>query len=246
MTSCDEPTRVTTMDLHHLEEVLWNTGQAVSLTCPFCFRMGFTELTLQEHLVSDHVGTLPQVLSPLCAAIPGQNPNVFNLPCTGPIKLQTTFDQSVEIHERNVYRSNAYRRGGYRRNGHRPIAYRPSGYMPNAYMPNSYGSYGYRPNLYGASLGHMGRGSLISGSGDGGRSNVHFSAGSSYGPRGLLFPTSEWVSTLPGFQPTMQFGQHLEGLPHLNNTLSLPAVTVSVATQTDADPVENNDDDKQE
>ncbi|KAF5306608.1 hypothetical protein FQR65_LT18520 [Abscondita terminalis] len=116
----------------------------VSILLPY----GFYRINFARAFGIDHVGTLPQV---------------------------TPLNQSVEIHERNVYRSNAYRRGGYRRNGHRPIAYRPSGYMPNAYMPNSYGSYGYRPNLYGASLDIMGAGgSLISGSGDGGRSNVHF------------------------------------------------------------------------
>ncbi|XP_053975776.1 E3 ubiquitin-protein ligase KCMF1-like isoform X2 [Hylaeus anthracinus] len=49
--------------------------QPQSLTCPYCTRMGFTEATLQEHVATDHPDTSFEVVCPVCASIPGGEPN---------------------------------------------------------------------------------------------------------------------------------------------------------------------------
>ncbi|XP_068978799.1 E3 ubiquitin-protein ligase KCMF1-like isoform X1 [Bombus flavifrons] len=60
---------------------LYYGGEAVSveqpqsLTCPYCTRMGFTEATLQEHVAADHSDTSFEVVCPVCASVPGGDPN---------------------------------------------------------------------------------------------------------------------------------------------------------------------------
>ncbi|XP_018346672.1 PREDICTED: E3 ubiquitin-protein ligase KCMF1-like [Trachymyrmex septentrionalis] len=49
--------------------------QPQSLTCPYCTKMGFTEATLQEHVAADHPDTSFEVVCPVCAAVPGGEPN---------------------------------------------------------------------------------------------------------------------------------------------------------------------------
>lgn len=61
--------------------------QPQSFTCPYCGRLGFTEATLLEH-TAEHTDTGLEVICPICAAMPGGDPNLVTDDFSGHLSLE--------------------------------------------------------------------------------------------------------------------------------------------------------------
>lgn len=57
-----DPILVSVSELYYGGEAL-PAEQAQSFTCPYCGKMGFTEVTLQEHVTSEHADASTEVVS---------------------------------------------------------------------------------------------------------------------------------------------------------------------------------------
>ncbi|XP_044256369.1 E3 ubiquitin-protein ligase KCMF1-like isoform X3 [Tribolium madens] len=75
-------------DFFYGGEALTSLELPQSYTCPYCSRMGFTDVTLQEHVSSEHVDTSFEVVCPLCAAMPGGDPNLMTDDFAGHLTLE--------------------------------------------------------------------------------------------------------------------------------------------------------------
>ncbi|CAK1545702.1 unnamed protein product [Leptosia nina] len=73
---------------------LYYGGEALALeqpqayTCPFCNRMGFTDTGLMEHVTADHADTTLAVVCPVCASMPGGEPNFVTDDFAGHLTLE--------------------------------------------------------------------------------------------------------------------------------------------------------------
>ncbi|KAM7363131.1 potassium channel modulatory factor 1 isoform 2-T4 [Cochliomyia hominivorax] len=65
-----------------------NSEQPQSFTCPYCKKMGFSDATLLEHVSSEHTETSLEVVCPVCAGLPGGEPNLVTDDFAGHLSLE--------------------------------------------------------------------------------------------------------------------------------------------------------------
>lgn len=65
-----------------------NSEQPQSFTCPYCKKMGFSDSTLLEHVSSEHTETSLEVVCPVCAGLPGGEPNLVTDDFGGHLTLE--------------------------------------------------------------------------------------------------------------------------------------------------------------
>jgi len=75
-------------DLFYAGETITNVDQPQSYTCPYCSRMGFTDVTLQEHVAANYNDSSFEVVCPICAAMPGGEPNLMTDDFAGHLTLE--------------------------------------------------------------------------------------------------------------------------------------------------------------
>lgn len=73
-----------------------------SFTCPYCGRLGFTELALSEHVTIEHEDDNYEVVCPICAVIPSGDPN----------HLTEDLLNHINLEHRNLRESNNSNGGG--------------------------------------------------------------------------------------------------------------------------------------
>ncbi|ALC47112.1 CG11984, partial [Drosophila busckii] len=64
------------------------TEQPQSFTCPYCKKMGFSDATLLEHVSAVHAETSLEVVCPVCAGLPGGEPNLVTDDFAGHLTLE--------------------------------------------------------------------------------------------------------------------------------------------------------------
>ncbi|XP_055375065.1 E3 ubiquitin-protein ligase Kcmf1 isoform X2 [Condylostylus longicornis] len=67
---------------------LLNSEQPQSFTCPYCKKMGFSDSTLLEHVSAEHTDTGLEVVCPVCAGLPGGEPNLVTDDFAGHLTLE--------------------------------------------------------------------------------------------------------------------------------------------------------------
>ncbi|XP_055316412.1 E3 ubiquitin-protein ligase Kcmf1 isoform X2 [Sitodiplosis mosellana] len=65
-----------------------NSEQPQSFTCPYCKKMGFSDTGLYDHVSAEHTDTGLEVVCPVCAAVPGGDPNLVTDDFSGHLTLE--------------------------------------------------------------------------------------------------------------------------------------------------------------
>ncbi|XP_072933423.1 E3 ubiquitin-protein ligase KCMF1 isoform X2 [Epargyreus clarus] len=74
-------------DLYYGGETL-ALEQPQAYTCPFCNRMGLSDTALMEHVTAEHADTTLAVVCPVCASLPGGEPNFVTDDFAGHLTLE--------------------------------------------------------------------------------------------------------------------------------------------------------------
>ncbi|GLV41693.1 Potassium channel modulatory factor 1 [Carabus blaptoides fortunei] len=75
-------------ELYYGGEALSSVEQPQAYTCPYCNRMGFTDNSLQEHVTTEHSDISFEVVCPVCASVPGGDPNLMTDDFAGHLTLE--------------------------------------------------------------------------------------------------------------------------------------------------------------
>lgn len=75
-------------ELYYGGEPLHIIDTPQSFTCPYCNKMGLTEVQLSEHVSNEHTDASCEVICPICAALPGGDPNVMTEDLCGHLALE--------------------------------------------------------------------------------------------------------------------------------------------------------------
>uniref|UniRef100_A0A9I3FGL9 RING-type E3 ubiquitin transferase n=1 Tax=Anopheles epiroticus TaxID=199890 RepID=A0A9I3FGL9_9DIPT len=100
-------------ELYYGGEVL-QADQPQSFTCPYCKRMGLSDSALLEHVSAEHTDTGLEVVCPVCAALPGGEPNFVTDDFARHLSLEHRNSLSESVHDE----PSAIRHGGVRRMPH--------------------------------------------------------------------------------------------------------------------------------
>lgn len=73
-------------DIYYGGEAL-NGETPQSFTCPYCKKMGFSDSALFDHVSNEHTDTGLEVVCPVCAALPGGDPNLVTDDFAGHLTL---------------------------------------------------------------------------------------------------------------------------------------------------------------
>lgn len=92
-----------------------SSDQPQSFTCPYCGEMGFTESSLSDHVTSQHNDNSTEVICPICAALPGGDPNMisddFHTHLAMEHRGRETFEVDTMVGHRTTRRLAGSRRG---------------------------------------------------------------------------------------------------------------------------------------
>lgn len=74
-------------DIYYGGEAL-SGEQPQSFTCPYCKKMGYSDTGLYDHVSAEHTDTGLEVVCPVCAALPGGDPNLVTDDFAGHLTLE--------------------------------------------------------------------------------------------------------------------------------------------------------------